>query len=157
MREITQDLVLVCVAASISMSLRIIAFASLLLTVLAHDFNVCSGVADHMGTSSITLTPDPPLPGANFTTVTVGTPDQDITGGTVKVTVKALGITVKKETYDLCDLYACPVKAGTQSTSNIAAALAAATPHGVIAKNKVVTEDSAGNVLGCVEMDITIG
>ena len=139
------------------MSLRIACFASVLLAVAAHDFTVCSGVTDHMGTATITLNPDPPLPGANFTTTTVGTPDQDITGGTVKVTVKALGITVKKAQYDLCDLYACPVKAGTQQKSDIAAALGAATPHGVVAKNKVVTEDAAGNVLGCVEMDITIG
>ena len=48
-------------------------------------------------------------------------------------------------------------RAGTQQKSDIAAALGAATPHGVVAKNKVVTEDAAGNVLGCVEMDITIG
>eukprot|EP00937_MAST-01D_sp_MAST-1D-sp2_P007979 g7979.t1 len=126
-------------------------------TAVAHDFQVCSGTIDHFGTSAITLVPDPPLPGANFTTSTTGTPDQLITGGSCTAVVKALGITVKTETYDLCSIHNCPMQKGVPATSNISSALSAATPHGVNAKNRVTCSDTNGVVLSCVEMVITIG
>ena len=125
-------------------------------TVSAHPYTLCTD-HDHMGTTNITLVPDMPLPGANFTTITEGTPDQTITGGSCKVTVKALGITVKSQTYDLCDIHACPIEANKVSTSTISAALSAATPHGVTCTTKVETLDSAGNLLSCVQMKLTIG
>eukprot|EP01111_Echinosteliopsis_oligospora_P010431 TRINITY_DN3239_c0_g1_i3.p1 TRINITY_DN3239_c0_g1~~TRINITY_DN3239_c0_g1_i3.p1 ORF type:complete len:124 (+),score=52.24 TRINITY_DN3239_c0_g1_i3:314-685(+) len=116
---------------------------------------IVGAATDHITISSITITPNPPVKGGNFTVVAAGTLDEQITGGNITLTVKYdKFITVLKQTDDLCADGGCPISAGS-FTKTISQALPSAAPAGSYSVH-VTANDQNNEELACVNVALTI-
>eukprot|EP01111_Echinosteliopsis_oligospora_P007033 TRINITY_DN2158_c0_g1_i1.p1 TRINITY_DN2158_c0_g1~~TRINITY_DN2158_c0_g1_i1.p1 ORF type:complete len:142 (+),score=34.16 TRINITY_DN2158_c0_g1_i1:118-543(+) len=91
-------------------------FAALLFTTLnAQVITPCGDANDHLNVKNVYIEPATPTKGQNLTVYVVGTLDEQVTGGTVKVEIKYAGtIPVYDKTYPLCsDVLKCPIAQGT--------------------------------------------
>jgi hypothetical protein len=82
----------------------------------AHDFKPCSGAGGGMGITSVELTPDPPVEGANLEVAFSATPKRAITAGDkLNIDIELHGIKLTSVDFDLCKIAggACPYAAGT--------------------------------------------
>ena len=85
-------------------------------TASAHDFKPCSGAGGGMGITSVDLTPDPPVEGANLEVAFSATPKQAITSGDkLEIDIELHGIKLTSVNFDLCKIAggSCPYAAGT--------------------------------------------
>jgi C1A family cysteine protease len=112
-----------------------------------------------MGISSVSLSSDSPAPGKPLTVNFDGKPDQDVSGGTAKLDVKAFGVTVATISFDVCkDMgITCPLKSGAAFKASITYTVPAAAPSGIKATCEVAFTDTSGKELSCVDLDVTIG
>ena len=135
------------------LSLLLVALAG----VSAHDFKTCA--TDHLGLTSITLNPDPPVAGGVLSAAFAGVPDQTLTGGTATLKVSAFGITIATINFDLCkDMGAtCPNPKGQAFKAALKYQIPSAAPKGISATCKVTVVDTAKAPLGCYSLTTKIG
>jgi len=131
------------------------ATSALLAMAAAHDFTTCD--TDHLGVASIDITPDPVVSGQSVTVAINGTPDKDIADGTAKLTIKAFGVKIAEESFDVCkDMgVSCPLAAGQSMTASVAYTVPGAAPSGVTADAKVEVSGSIGEI-SCLDMSIDV-
>jgi hypothetical protein len=125
-------------------------------SVTGHAFKQC-GSADHLHISTLTLTPDKPIPGQNLEVEFSGTTDESVAAGSVALKVSVLGITIATISFDICkDLgITCPVNGAF--TAKINYEIPSAAPAGIQASAKVEVTDGSGAELDCIDIGITIG
>jgi len=104
--------------------------------------------------SSITMTPDPPQPGANITFMATGVLSEVVTGGNIVVKTYWDGFLVKTLTDTVCAIANCPVPRGTWVTGK-PTPIPSFSPSGSYTANSVMT-DQSGKLLACINVDFTL-
>lgn len=107
----------------------------------------------------MSISPDSPRPGQNFSLTSSYTLDEALTGGKVSATVSLNGIPIVQNTDDLCKSLAqsptpCPLAAGPQK-STTTSQLPADAPSGNYVGTVKWTDQNGQPVL-CVQFDINV-
>jgi hypothetical protein len=135
-------------------------FGGTLATLAAADIlSDCSGAAAHLKGLELNISPMPPTKGADLSISITGTLDEDLTGGSIDVWVKFLGIKVVNQVWDLCNEaakrgMACPIPAGA-SNFTFLVNLPAATPDGHYT-GKAIMADQNSQQITCATMAIEL-
>jgi len=125
-------------------------------TASAHDFKPCSGAGGGMGITSVDLTPDPPVEGANLEVAFSATPKQAITSGDkLEIDIELHGIKLTSVNFDLCKIAggSCPYAAGT--AINPKATYPIPNAHLSLALDVVSSFTSGGSAFDCIKMSVT--
>jgi len=76
----------------------------------------CGSAKDHFAIGDVQITPDPPKKGQNLTVAFKGILDEDVSAGTIDITVKYSVITLLSKTENLCTFdpaeVKCPIPKG---------------------------------------------
>jgi hypothetical protein len=124
----------------------------------AHDFKSCV-TPDHIHTSAVVLSPDPPVHGQTVTIVATLKPDLAITGGKVDLVVTVFGIPVPgSPTFDSCkDLgVSCPTTVGKIYNVSASYGLSSSVPAGIAAEVELKAMDTSGTEFGCIHVDVKV-
>jgi len=124
------------------------------LTASAHDFSDCGSV--QASVSTLTMTPDPPVPGQTLSITITGTLTNAITSGSAVVTATYLGIQVIDQTLDICKLISggCPTTAGP-FTATYSTPLTSAAPAGAYDVKLTASTNTASAL--CLTTSFNIG
>eukprot|EP00744_Colponema_vietnamica_P024304 GILI01035443.1.p2 GENE.GILI01035443.1~~GILI01035443.1.p2 ORF type:complete len:143 (+),score=36.02 GILI01035443.1:90-518(+) len=119
---------------------------------------VCSQAGDYGQIQNVSLAPNPPVKGQQVSINLSVKPTQQITGGTVDISVKYAGIKLHDEKQDLCSHMSgasCPVAPGTTFAFAYSVSIPSFAPGGNYAVT-LTTTDSNGAEVDCVELDFTL-
>ena len=79
-----------------------------------------------------------------------------VSDGSVEVDVRVFGVSVARETRKLCEVLACPVRAGAPFKASLEQAIPAETPDKLTATVHVSVKSGAGEVVSCLEATVTV-
>merc|ERR1719399_776247 len=109
-----------------------------------------------MGVTSVDLTPDPPVEGADLEVAFSATPKQDITSGDkLEITIELHGIKLTSVNFDLCKIAggSCPVAAGT--TIHPKATYPIPNAHLSLTLDVISSFTHSGSAFDCIKMSVT--
>eukprot|EP00937_MAST-01D_sp_MAST-1D-sp2_P002133 g2133.t1 len=119
----------------------------------------CSGGSLMMNITNAVCEPPAPKKSMDFNITWTGDLQEDVAAGSVamKMWVKTLGVWIPAPhtfTYDICELNACPVKAGTQ-TLKIHTNMPSVVPSGDY-KVQVSLSDASSTAISCADVYYTV-
>lgn len=125
----------------------------------ASPWQSCGTSADHLSISSLTISPATLAEGQQFTVALSGSLNEQLTGGSVSLSVKFLGIQVYSATVDVCQLasqagLSCPLPSGPVSISK-SAIMPSAAPRGTYTGEIKVT-DQNGEEVSCISFRMSV-
>jgi hypothetical protein len=118
-----------------------------------HPFDRCPGVTDHLRISAMDFTPDPVKSDATLRVAVQGTLDEDILGGSAKLTVSYYGVPITSVDFDICKQFGitCPRKAGEQFEGVIMYKVPTIPLTGVTLDVEIDVSDKAGKPISCLK------
>lgn len=127
----------------------------------SHDFTRCG--TDHLGISTVTLSPDPPIRGKPLMVNVTGTTSVDITEASAQLQISVMGIPVTHTSYNFCkDLgVTCPLRSGDSYQAGVIVDVPSEAPHGVAidaqlkftSKDNDVADDGS---LDCLKLNLRV-
>eukprot|EP01137_Pigoraptor_chileana_P025666 Opistho-2@95459 len=117
----------------------------------------CTATGDHFTPTNVVITPASPVKGQPLTVAVNGTLDESVTGGSVEIVIKYLGISIVNEKKDLCTLdsaHPCPFAQGVFSLTE-GATIPSIAPSGTY-KGTVKLSDQNGQEIYCVNLDFKL-
>ena len=138
-------------------SMKSALLTTLAMTASAHDFKPCSGAGGGMGVTSVDLTPDPPVEGANLEVQFTAGPTKDTIsqGDTLEIDIELHGIKLTSISFDLCKISgkSCPIAQG--STLSPKATYPIPNAHLSLTLDVVSSFKHSGTAFDCIKMSVT--
>ncbi|GAM27024.1 hypothetical protein SAMD00019534_101990, partial [Acytostelium subglobosum LB1] len=117
----------------------------------------CGSSSDHFAIDTVLIVPDPPVKGQVVNITASGTLNEQITDGTVHITLKYGFITILNQNEPLCNAdnpLPCPIAAGSY-TRSFATMIPSTVPSGKYSAN-VVINDQNGQEVACINVALQL-